>query len=92
MTVLAIRACGLAIHESPASARPGVVIFDADPWNADCQTTLRAIRASHHDAQLIAAVGFPRPDLESQLRESGADRVWFKLAPLSELEGVVRGQ
>ncbi len=76
---------GLRIHGAQSAKRPEAVIFDADPWNPDRAVALRAIRAADSEARIVAAAGFPRPDLTTALRESGADDVWFKLAPLDEL-------
>ncbi len=76
-----IRKSGLRNLDPRSGELPEIVIFDADPWDAERAISLRAIRAANREARLIAAVGFPRPDLESVLRESGADQVWFKLAP-----------
>ncbi|MGE5192721.1 MAG: hypothetical protein ACM3U2_09475 [Deltaproteobacteria bacterium] len=80
-----VRAIGLRNLGPQSGERPEVVIFDADPWNAERAIALRAIRAADREAQIVAAVGFPRPDLAIALRESGADKVWFKLAPLQAL-------
>jgi hypothetical protein len=81
----AVRASGFQIHGPQSGECPAVVIFDADPWNADRALALQAVRAADGDARITAAVGFPRPDLTSELLESGANDVWFKLAPLGEL-------
>ena len=62
-----------------------VVVFDADPWDAGQAATLRAIRAADRELQIVAAVGFPQCELEAELFGCGADKVWFKLAPLQSL-------
>jgi hypothetical protein len=82
---------GIDVHEPQAATRPQAIVFDADPWDADRARVLRAIRAKDDRARIIAAIGFPRLDLEVALRQAGADKVWFKLAPLRELHGELYG-
>jgi hypothetical protein len=80
-----LSAWGLQSCEADDVDPPGVIVFDADPWDVDRQTALRMTRSAHPRAKLVACAGFPRPDLDAALRRSGADAVWFKLAPLDEL-------
>jgi hypothetical protein len=80
-----IRKFGLRNHDPRSGEPPEILIFDADPWDAEQAISLRAIRAADRKARIIAAIGFPRPDLETALHESGADQVWFKLAPIADL-------
>lgn len=75
------------LRTADSADRPSVVLFDADPWNDERCAALRAIRAANPEARVVACAGFPRADLERGLRQSGADEVWFKLAPLAELGG-----
>ena len=58
---------------------PALVLFDADRWGEERAEELAAIRAAAPAARLVALVGFPRPDLETELRRGGADAVRFKL-------------
>lgn len=60
---------------------PDVVLFDADPWNEERADALVAVKRASPGCRLIALVGFPRPDLEAELRRSGADAVQLKVAP-----------
>jgi hypothetical protein len=87
MITSVMRAGGLQIHNPQSADRAGVIVFDADPWDPVRDVALRAIRAADRQAQIVAAVGFPRPDLQAALFKSGADRIWFKLAPLHTLFG-----
>jgi hypothetical protein len=86
----AVRADGLRIHGPQSDERPEVVIFDADPWDPERAFALQAIRAADQEALIVAAAGFPRLDLTTALVDCGADDVWFKLAPLSELVDLMR--
>lgn len=61
------------------------IVFDADPWNDDRAQALARLRARHPRGRLIACSGFPRPHVDAELRDAGADDFWFKLAPLAEL-------
>jgi hypothetical protein len=81
----ALRRVGFGIHDPHGAECPDVVVFDADPWDAGRSTALRAVRAVHRQANIVAAVGFPRQPLAAELLDAGADRVWFKLASLSGL-------
>jgi hypothetical protein len=81
----ALRKFCLRNYAPHSGEQPEIVIFDADPWDAERAISLGAIRTSHRTSQIIAAVGFPRLDVATALRDSGADRVWFKLAPLGDL-------
>ena len=85
MLEAALRSSDLPVHSPLSSEPPEAVIVDIDPWDSDRSLALRAIRAADPGARILAAAGFPRPDLTSALRESGADGVWFKLAPHAEL-------
>lgn len=64
---------------------PALVLFDADPWNEERAEALAAIRPAVPAGRLIALVGFPRPDLEAELRRGGADEVRCKLTPCTSV-------
>src|SRR5262245_34618790 len=85
MIASSLKATGVDVFDSQAEARPQAIIFDADPWDDVRMEALRAVRAKNELARIVIAVGFPRPDLEFGVFQSGADSVWFKLAPLQEL-------
>jgi hypothetical protein len=85
MVETGVRMSGLQNHGPRSGECPEIVVFDADPWDAEQAISLRAIRAADREARIIAAIGFPRPDLETALHDSGADQVWFKLAPIADL-------
>jgi hypothetical protein len=91
MLEAAARDWGYRLHEASRGAAPEVILFDADPWDAQRMITLRTIRENHPQARLVACVGFPRPDLDAALREKGADDMWFKLSPLADLKFVMAG-
>ena len=78
---------GWQVDATDAAGSPAVILYDADPWVSQKEATLRSVRAAYPQAKLVACVGFPRPDLAAALHRSGADEVWFKLAPLDELVG-----
>ncbi len=82
---------GYRFHEWSRGGAPEVILFDADPWDARQMITLRSIREACPQARIVACVGFPRHDLDAALRETGADDVWFKLAPLADLRLVMAG-
>ena len=84
----ALRGWGLQLV-TEGSGPPQAVIFDADPWDSERATALAAIRVTHPRTKIVACVGFQRRDLDEALRRSGADGVWFKLAPLNELADCV---
>ena len=61
------------------------MFFDVDPWTEQQAETLTAIRRAHSTPRLVACAGFPHPQMESLLRDAGADAVWAKLSPLESL-------
>lgn len=73
-------------HSQPA---PAAVVWDADPWDDRRAAELRRWRAALPQARVVAALGFPRPELEPALQSAGADGVWFKLAPGDTLERLI---
>jgi hypothetical protein len=81
----AIESRGCQIDPAGAAGPPDVVLYDADPWDPRQEAALRSTRAAHPQVRLVACVGFPRADLVAVLHRSGADDVWFKLAPLDAL-------
>jgi hypothetical protein len=85
MIEAAVRASELAVHSPESTEPPEAVIFDVDRWSPERSIALRAIRAADPGVRILAAAGFPRPDLAAALRDCGADDVWFKLAPIYEL-------
>jgi hypothetical protein len=85
MLEAAMRSWSSGAQEPAAEGAPEVILFDADPWDARQMTSLRAVRGAFPQAKLVACAGFPRPHLVADLCESGADDVWFKLAPLADL-------
>lgn len=84
MIASALRNAGSTVAELH-NARPATIVFDADPWDANRATELAHLRSTHPRSQLIACVGFSRPHVDAELRGAGADTVWLKLAPLTEL-------
>jgi hypothetical protein len=86
MLVSALKTAGLRLHEfDKLDETPATIIFDADPWDSDRKAALATILAAHPRARLVACLGFPRPHIETKLRDAGANAVWFKLSPLTEL-------
>jgi len=85
MLQTAIETRGCRIAAAGTAGPPEVVLYDADPWDPRQEAALRSTREAHPQATLVACAGFPRFDLDASLRRAGADRVWFKLAPLDEL-------
>lgn len=85
MLSTALANCGAQMLPEAAADRASVVLFDADPWNARRASQLAIFRQAHPNTLLVACSGFPRPDLDAAMRESGADHVWFKLEPLDSL-------
>jgi hypothetical protein len=77
--------CGANCVYDIEAARADVILFDADPWTARRASEMSTLREAHRAALLIACTGFPRPDLEEELRKSGADHVWSKLESLESL-------
>ncbi|HLJ12371.1 MAG TPA: hypothetical protein VKU82_14345 [Planctomycetaceae bacterium] len=65
--------------------RADILLFDADPWDGARFSALSDTRGANAQAKVVACVGFPRRDIETELRSAGADEVWFKLSPLEEL-------
>lgn len=85
MLISAVETAGSSLHEPDNTELAATILFDADPWDGGRATALTTIRTAHPRSQLIACVGFPRPHIEAELRGTGADDVWFKLAPLADL-------
>ncbi|HEY3967791.1 MAG TPA: hypothetical protein VGM05_24730 [Planctomycetaceae bacterium] len=85
MLAAALGQCGADITSDTVSAGVDVILFDIDPWNPDRASQFAIIRQRHPHATLIACCGFPRADLETEMRKSGADNVWFKLESLESL-------
>jgi hypothetical protein len=81
------RALGVAkaARTIAASVHPPAIVFDADPWDERRREALAQLRKDHPHARIVACVGFPRPDLDAELRTSGADAIWYKLATLADL-------
>jgi len=75
------RMVGTSATSDEAAEPPDLVLFDADPWDEERAEALTAIRTAVPAGRLIAFVGFPRPDVEAELRQAGADEVRFKLEP-----------
>ena len=70
--------CSSTSHDADDEP-PERVLFDADPWNEERAEALAAIRAAVPASKIVALVGFPRVDLQSELHRAGADEVHFKL-------------
>jgi len=85
MVAAALQKSGLSVGELSDTNPPAAVVFDADPWDGDRAAALAQIRGAHPRSQLVACVGFSRPHVEAELRDAGADAVWFKLSPLADL-------
>ena len=85
MTAAALRNSGRSENESSDASPPAAIVFDADPWDGDRAQKLAKIRTAHPRSRLVACVGFSRPHVEAELRDAGADAIWFKLAPLADL-------
>jgi hypothetical protein len=66
-------------------SRPQTIVFDADPWDQARRAALAEVRRAHPGVRIVACVGFPRPDLDADLRKGGADAIWYKLGHLAEL-------
>ncbi len=81
----ALRKGGLQICDASDADPATAVLFDTDLWNEERAVALSSIRASYATAKIVACAGFPLPEFDATLRRSGADEVWFKLAPLQEL-------
>lgn len=86
----ALRKGGLQVCSARDSGTASIVVFDADPWNTGRASALTAIRSLNPVAKLVACAGFPRAELDAALRQSGANEVWFKLAPLQGLLAFVQ--
>jgi hypothetical protein len=85
----ALRQAGGNVIDIDAAISPSAILWDADPWNGTTATELAAARRRWPNAIFIAAVALPHPALEVDLRDSGADGVWFKLAPLERLHALL---
>lgn len=88
----ALRKGGLHVAGERDKGAADVVVFDADPWNAERAHAFRSVRSTHADAKLLACAGFLRPELDAALRQAGAADVWFKLAPLETLLDLIQSQ
>jgi hypothetical protein len=71
-------------------ANPAVILWDADPWDAQRQEQLASLVAEHPQSQILALVGFLRDDAVTEILATGARAVVPKLAPLSQLASHVR--
>lgn len=85
MIAAALQYRGVRAGNLGDASGPAAIVFDADPWDSQRAKALTMIRTTHPQSQVIACVGFSRPHVESELRDAGADAVWFKLAPLADL-------
>ncbi len=85
MVKSALQSSGLSPVDMSGASRPGTIIFDADPWDSDRAAALTSLRRHHPQSRLIACIGFSRPHLETELRDAGANAIWFKIAPLADL-------
>jgi hypothetical protein len=85
MLAQALRQSGGQIVDIDGATGPAAIVWDADPWNRDRAAELGAARRRWPNATVIAAVALPHPALERELCDSGADGVWFKLAPTARL-------
>jgi hypothetical protein len=74
-----------AAQASGGANRPQTIVFDADPWDEVRRRALAEVRRTHPGLRVVACVGFPRPDFDAELRQSGADAIWYKLGHLAEL-------
>jgi hypothetical protein len=85
MLAQALRQQGGQVVDADGATGPAAIVWDADPWNGDRAAELAATRRQRPNATIIAAVALPHPALEEELRDSGADGIWFKLAPTARL-------
>jgi len=67
-------------------SRPQAIVFDADPWDDVRRRALAEVRRAHPGVRIVACVGFPRPDLDADLRHSGVANIWYKLGHLADLQ------
>jgi hypothetical protein len=67
------------------SNSPAAIIWDGDPWDSVRLAELRSLRRTYQTSMIVACAGFPRDGLADEIRDGGADAVWFKLAPLATL-------
>jgi hypothetical protein len=79
----ALTTAGHRIVASESAA--DVLLFDADPWNAQRSDVLKNILRQHVTLPVVALAGYLRKAEQQSLRESGVRSVASKLAPLSEL-------
>ncbi|MCY2963177.1 MAG: hypothetical protein NT069_05900 [Planctomycetota bacterium] len=61
------------------------LLYDADPADPPQIAELIDLKTRSHDLFVVAAIGFPRVDLDERLRRAGADATWAKLSPLTQL-------
>jgi DNA-binding NarL/FixJ family response regulator len=85
MIASALRNVGLTVAELHNARPPAAIVFDADPWDGNRAAELAHLRSTHPRSQLVACAGFSRPHVTAELRDAGADAVWFKVAPLADL-------
>ncbi|HVW02555.1 MAG TPA: hypothetical protein VHB77_19520 [Planctomycetaceae bacterium] len=71
-------------------SNPAVILWDADPWDAERREQLAALVAARPQSQIIALVGFLRDEAVAEILAAGARVVCPKLAPLSQLADHVR--
>jgi hypothetical protein len=69
----------------PFDATADVLLYDADPWNAQRAASLAAIQRTHHGLPMVALAGYPRASVQRSLLEAGVSGVVAKLSVLSQL-------
>ncbi|MSR60532.1 MAG: hypothetical protein EXS05_23300 [Planctomycetaceae bacterium] len=89
MLTRALRTAGQHVVEPSGQQAPAVLVWDADPWDAQRAEELAQLRARLPETHLIATVGFMRPELCDELCRAGSDSVWFKLAPYAALDDLI---
>jgi hypothetical protein len=88
MLETAARAWGCAVVS--LESEPAIVWWDADPWDAERRSALRAFANSHPQVRILALMGFIRDDDVAEAQRAGAHAVCPKLAPLSQLADHLR--
>jgi hypothetical protein len=71
-------------------SNPAVVLWDADPWDADRRDCLKSFASAHPQVRIVSLMGFIRDDVVAEVQRAGAQAVSPKLAPLSQLADRVR--
>ncbi len=80
------RAMGILPSLGAEVGPPAVVVFDVDPWSDARRKALEALWPGTH---VIACSGIAAVDLSEELKNAGADAVWFKLSPLAALRRIL---